>query len=143
MVRFKSVLYVSGTNVYLIEMDSVVHFEIPADDVERAKKFYRQIFGWEITSVPEMNYNIVNTTPTENNMPKSPGAINGGLMKRQGENAPVIVINVSSVDDYLKKIESVGGKVVLPKMQVGDMGLYARVMDTEGNVIGIWQTIKQ
>lgn len=91
-----------------------------------------------------MDYYMVTTVETdEKQMPKEPGAINGGLMKRQvkGE-SPVIVVNVPSVDDYLKKVEEAGGKVVMPKMQVGDMGLYARVTDTEGNVIGIWQDLK-
>jgi predicted enzyme related to lactoylglutathione lyase len=126
-------------------MDKVVHFEIPADNLDRAKKFYQSLFGWQITDIPEMNYTIVNTVPVdENNMPKEPGAINGGMLKRNhaGEQ-PVIVINVSSVDEYLKKVEKAGGKTVMPKVQVGEMGLYARVTDTEGNVIGLWEHLRK
>lgn len=76
--------------------------------------------------------------------PKEPGAINGGLLPKDPTgSSPVIVIDVPSVDDHIKKIESAGGKTVMPKMQVGGFGLYARIADTEGNIIGIWQTLKQ
>ncbi|MBI4399861.1 VOC family protein [Candidatus Micrarchaeota archaeon] len=124
-------------------MDSIVHFEIPVDDLDRAKKFYKDLFGWGLADVPEMNYCMVTTTESDEKGPKKPGAINGGMMKRQqkGE-TPVLVINVKSIDEHLKKIKAAGGKVVMEKMQVGDMGLYARVTDTEGNVIGIWQNLK-
>ena len=128
-------------------MDKVIHFEIPFDDEERASKFYQEVFGWRIDRIPEMNYSMVTTVATDQKMtPKEPGAINGGLMKRDSEHAgehPVIVIDVKSIDEYIKKVEGAGGKVVMPKLQVGDMGLYARVEDTEGNVIGIWQTRKK
>jgi len=127
-------------------MDKVVHFEIPADDVERAQKFYQDIFGWQIQKapMPEMEYYIVTTVETdENRMPKEAGAINGGMMSRQvpGEQ-PVIVINVSDINTNLQKIEASGGRVVLPVQQVGDMGLYARFQDPEGNVVGLWQDLK-
>ena len=127
-------------------MNSVVHFEIPADDTARAQKFYSEIFGWKIQKapMPGVEYYIVHTVETdEQNMPKAAGAINGGMMKRQapGE-TPVIVINVVSLDETLEKIEQAGGKIVVPKMQVGDMGLYARVADTEGNIVGVWQNLK-
>lgn len=127
-------------------MDKVVHFEIPAADVARAKKFYSEIFGWQIDKVPsdDMEYYMVKTVETDKkNMPLEAGAINGGLMKRMGKTeTPVLVIDVASVDDYLKRIKKAGGKVVMEKQKVMDMGLYARVSDTEGNIIGIWEDIK-
>ena len=124
-------------------MNKVVHFEIPFDDQTRAQKFYEDVFGWQITKYPEMDYYLVTTTPSdENSRPKEPGAINGGFLKRDptGEH-PVIVIDVPSLDEHIKKIELAGGKTIMPKIQVGNFGLYARVADTEGNVIGIWQTL--
>jgi len=126
-------------------MDKVVHFEIPADDVARAKKFYQGIFGWGLMDVPGMEYTLVTTVPIdEQNMPKEAGAINGGIVKRiPTEKTPVIIINIPSADDYIKKITKAGGKVVAPKQEVMGMGLYARVTDTEGNVIGIWEDIKK
>ncbi len=121
----------------------VVHFEIPADDPERAQNFYKKIFGWKINAVPGMPYFIINTVESdEKNMPKEPGAINGGMMQRNspGE-SPVIVVNVKSLEDSLKKIEKEGNEIVLPLQKVGNMGLYARIRDTEGNVIGLWQDL--
>ncbi len=129
----------------MITMNKVVHFEIPYDDQQRAQKFYQEVFGWQINKFPDMDYYLVTTTPSDENMrPKEPGAINGGLLKKDptGEH-PVLVIDVPSIDEHIKKIESAGGKVVMPKIEIGDFGLYARVADTEGNVIGIWQLLKQ
>ncbi len=127
-------------------MNKVVHFEIPFDDQARAQKFYQDVFSWQINKVGEMDYWMAMTCESDQNlmMPKEPGAINGGLLKRDptGEH-PVIVIDVQNLDEHLTKIESAGGKVVMKKMQVGDFGLYARVKDTEGNVIGIWQALKK
>ncbi len=130
-------------------MDKVVHFEIPVDDMDRAKAFYGPIFGWEIADYPMANgmkYAGLVTVPTdkEKHMPTEAGAINGGMMLRcKDVTAPVIAMNVSSVDEYIKKIEAAGGKLVMPKMEIGGMGYYAYVSDTEGNVIGLWEDIKK
>ena len=128
----------------VVRMDKVVHFEIPFDDKERANKFYKDVFGWDILDIPEMNYVIVHTVEVDKNqMPKESGAINGGMYKRDNKssNSPVIVINVDNIDNYIKKIKNASGKVFREKMSVGDMGFYAQVYDTEGNIIGIWETI--
>ncbi len=126
-------------------MDKVVHFEIPADDMARAKKFYQDIFGWKLIDYPQMDYTIVQTVAVDkDNMPLETGVINGGITKRiPTEKNPVIIIDVPSIDDYAKKIAKAGGKVVVPRQEVMGMGLYARFADTEGNVIGIWETIKK
>jgi uncharacterized protein len=125
-------------------MNKVVHFEIPYDDRERAGKFYEGVFGWQLKDVPNMNYTMARTSEVdEDNMPKEKGVINGGLWKREGVGAPIVVIDVPSIDDHLQKIEQAGGKVVMPKAVVGEMGYYARVSDTEGNVIGIWENLKK
>ena len=122
-------------------MDKAVHFEIPYDDLDRAKKFYTHVFGWKINTIPEMNYNIVHTVEVdEKQMPKESGAINGGMYKRDEKSAqgPVIVMNVEDVDEAVKKAEKAGGKVFRKKMSIGEMGFYAQVKDTEGNIIGVW-----
>ena len=95
-------------------MGRVVHFEIPADDVTRAKEFYGGLFGWQLQDMgEEMNgYIIAMTTPVdqETQVPTEPGAINGGLMKRSGDTpSPVITIEVDGIDDALKKVEAGGG----------------------------------
>ena len=124
-------------------MDKVVHFEIPADELERAQEFYKSVFSWEMNVVPGMEYIMVGTTTSnELGMPQEPGAINGGMMKRQRPViSPLIIINVQDIEDKLKNIKKMGGEVVRGKMQVGDMGYSAYFKDTEGNTIGLWQVI--
>ena len=119
----------------------VVHFEIPVDDPARAQEFYRSAFGWELNSMPEMDYTVVVTTPTnEQGMPAEPGAINGGMFKRDGAlTSPVVVIAVDDIDKSLELIGGLGGSTVLPKMPVMEMGFAAYVKDTEGNIVGLWQ----
>lgn len=127
-------------------MNKVVHFEVPFDDKERAMKFYSEVFGWQLVDMPEMHYVIARTVAVdEKQMPKETGAINGGMYKRDEKSAqmPVLVIDVPSIDDHVTKIEAAGGKVTRPKMSIGEMGWYAQVADTEGNVIGIWETMKK
>lgn len=121
-------------------MNQVVHFEIPVDDMEAAKEFY-SIFGWDLIDMPDMGYIGVRTTPVdENHMPKEPGAINGGMMKRTDEvKAPVIAVQVDSVDAYIEKVTSKGGKLIMPKMEIPNMGYYAYIADPQGNVLGLWE----
>ena len=124
-------------------MGKIVHFEIPADDLSRAKKFYSTVFGWKMTDaeMPDMEYVMVGTTESdENGMPKEPGSINGGMLKREDPvRHPVVTIDVESMDDALAKVKKNGGQVVREKMPVGDMGFAAYFKDSEGNVIGLWQ----
>lgn len=127
-------------------MDKVVHFEIPADDLTRAKRFYSGVFGWRTEDVPGMEYSIVHTVEVDKRtrMPKEPGAINGGMMKRMAAvKAPVVTIDVEDIDRALQKVEKAGGKVLVPKQKVMDMGWNAYVKDTEGNVIGVWQSTRR
>jgi predicted enzyme related to lactoylglutathione lyase len=123
-------------------MNSIVHFEIPADDPKRASKFYGDVFGWQIQPVEEMPYWMLITTELDaNRMPKSPGAINGGMGKREGPLKSIVVtVNVDDIDQALKTVEANGGKTVQKKEAVGDMGFTAYFKDSEGNVVGLWQT---
>lgn len=127
-------------------MGGVVHFEIPADDQDRATNFYRRALGWRIDPMPDMNYNIVVTTPTDEKtgMPTQPGAINGGMMARESElTTPVITVDVEDIDAALAKIEELGGSVVKPKDAIPGMGYYAYFKDTEGNILGLWENLPQ
>jgi len=121
---------------------SVTHFEIPADDVERAEHFYEAAFGWNIRPVPEMSYAMLSTTPsTDEGRPKDPGAINGGMMKRSELfRAPVVTIDVDDIDQALATVEKNGGKTRMGRQAVGDMGFTGYFSDTEGNLIGLWQS---
>lgn len=121
-------------------MPRVVHFEICADNLERAKKFYEDVFGWKIEKWEgPFEYYMVYT---EN---KDEPGINGGLKKRDkpidnsGVTAFVCTVNVSSVDEYLEKILAKGGKVTSPKSSVPGVGFMAECLDTEGNLFGLME----
>lgn len=119
----------------------VVHFEIPADDENRAGKFYRDVFGWEISPMPEMSYGMIKTTPTDDSgMPSVPGSINGGMFRREGElTSPLITVDVEDIDAALEKISNLGGSTVQAKQAVMGMGFAAYFRDPEGNILGLWQ----
>jgi len=126
-------------------MNKVSHFEIPYEDQERAQKFYEEVFGWEINKFSDEGYYLAITTKSDPNttMPSEPGAINGGLLNRDSTaKHPLLVIDVPNIDDHIKKVEDAGGELIMPKVSVGDSGFFARVADTEGNVIAIWQQLK-
>lgn len=119
----------------------VVHFEIPAEDVKRAREFYKKAFDWKIDDVPEMDYAMLRTTETdEKGRPKEPGAINGGMMIRKAPiKSPVITIGVEDIAKSLEEVKGLGGKVIRDKTPVGDMGFSAYFKDTEGNIVGLFQ----
>lgn len=121
----------------------VVHFEVPYDDADRARAFYRDVFGWQVQPLPELNYTSVLTGPaTDQGMPAEPGYIGGGMMQRQGEiDRPIITIEVDSMDDALKAVADHGGSQVGEQIPVGQMGIAAYFKDSEGNLMGLWQTL--
>lgn len=126
----------------------MVHFEIPADNVLRAKKFYEKTFGWKITrfDAPGMEYWMVQATDVDKKrMPTKPGAINGGLLKRQNPSQPFMnYVSVDSIDAMLKVVQKNGGKICMPKMEIGKgMGWIAAFQDTEGNMMGLHQMGKK
>lgn len=127
-------------------MDKVQHFEIPADDLDRARKFYGEVFGWKLVdfSTPGMEYVSVYTTDVDDNrMPKHVGAINGGMFRRNDIiTGPTIAVVVDDIDAKLRKVQEAGGRVVMEKRPIDTMGFYAYIRDTEGNVIGVWQDAK-
>jgi uncharacterized protein len=125
-------------------MRKIVHFEIPADDEARARDFYRGVFGWQLQEMEQMDYTLVMTTPVDEQtqLPTEPGAINGGLMKRSADTpSPVLTVDVESIDDSLKQIEAGGGSTVKPRTEIPGMGAFAYFKDTEGNVMGLWETV--
>ncbi len=123
----------------------VVHFELPADDVERATEFYREAFGWQIRTASGMGYALIATTPaSETGEPLAAGAINGGLLARQAPiTSVVITIEVEDIDVALEAVTRRGGTVVRGREAVGPIGFAAYFRDPEGNVLGLWQAIQQ
>jgi len=119
----------------------VVHFEIPFDDGDRARSFYREVFGWQLMDVPGMSYTLATTGPTGDEGATEPGFINGGMLRRQNPNdTPIMVIEVDDIEVALAKIESLGGQTLLGRQQVGEMGWAAYFKDVEGNSMGLWQS---
>ena len=119
----------------------VVHFEVPFDDADRARGFYRDVFDWQIQPMPEMDYNMVSTGPSgDEGMPSEPGFIGGGMLQRQPPvTVPVLTLQVDDIDATFVSIEKHGGTPLGEKMAVGDMGFAAYFNDSEGNLMGLWQ----
>jgi uncharacterized protein len=119
----------------------VVHFEVPYDDADRAREFYREVFGWTIDEQRMPHYSIVQTGPTDDaGWPVERGYIGGGMVKRESPtDRPVITIDVEDIDAKLAEIEERGGMTVLGRQEVGEMGYAAYFRDVEGNLMGLWQ----
>lgn len=116
-------------------MSSIVWFEIPADDVERAKSFYGALFGWKIEKVPGMtDYWHIDTGGSDD-------APDGGVMKRQEPQQQGITnyIGVASVDESAAKVEKLGGKICMPKTAVPQMGYFVICRDPENNTFALWE----
>lgn len=122
-------------------MGGVVHFEVPADDEERAREFYGSVFGWTFQALPEMEYSLAMTTPLDSQgRPAEPGSINGGIFRRADLlQAPVVTIDVEDIDAALEQIGRLGGGTVRGRTEVPGSGWNAYFRDSEGNVIGLWQ----
>jgi uncharacterized protein len=127
-------------------MDKVVHFEITFEDQQRAKDFYGSVFDWDLQDSDMgggMTYTSAITAPMDEKTrsPMEPGAINGGFTQKGANTpSPVITIQVDSIDDSLKKVEANGGSTVQPRTPIPDMGAFAYFKDSEGNVMGLWET---
>lgn len=124
-------------------MGRVVHFEVPYDDADRARAFYSEVFDWDIRPVPDFQYNFVQTGPVEDSgIPTDPGYIGGGMFQRQGDlGTPVITIDVDDMTEALNAVNEHGGTTVGEPQQVGDMGIAAYFKDSEGNLMGLWQSL--
>ena len=114
---------------------SIVWFEIPVDNVERARTFYGKLFGWKIDKFPgaRMPYWIVNTGSDD-------PARNGGMMERQfPEHTITNYISVPSVEQAAAKAKKLGGKICMEKTAVPEMGYFIVCRDTENNQFALWE----
>lgn len=128
-------------------MPNIAYFEIPADDVDRAKRFYQSLLGWKIEptragldpeAIAAMQYQDVTTGEAQE------GTLNmGGMYKRQMSEMITNHVMVEDIDEVLAKVEKLGGKIIMPKMEMQSVGLDAIIQDTEGNSIGLWQPEKK
>jgi predicted enzyme related to lactoylglutathione lyase len=117
-------------------MSRIIHFEIPADDPERAIKFYEKVFDWQIEKWDgPIEYWLVMTGPED-----EPG-INGGLARREDPATGVEnTIDVMDLDGSLAEVKKHGGEIVRPKMAIPGVGWMAYIKDTEGNVFGLMES---
>ncbi|HEY6634790.1 MAG TPA: VOC family protein [Acidimicrobiia bacterium] len=122
----------------------VVHFEIPYDDGARARAFYNDVFGWEMMEMPELSYTLVTSGPSGDEGPTELGFINGGMMQREEPFiSPNLVVDVVNIEDALQAVKDAGGTTVSERQAVGEMGFAAYFKDTEGNLVGIWESAPQ
>lgn len=121
----------------MAEHGQMGHVEIPADDPERAKRFYGELFGWQFQEPPGMEgYHMFQA---------GPGEVGGAIGKR-GEMASesmVQYVTVDSLDETLAKASDLGGEVITPRTEVPGMGWYGVVRDSEGGEIGLWEETEQ
>jgi predicted enzyme related to lactoylglutathione lyase len=117
-------------------MSRVIHFELSADDPERAAQFYQKVFGWQVNKWEGPQDYWLATTGEQG----TPG-IDGAIMRR-APNMPSVIntIGVTSLDDALAKVTANGGAVVEPRMSIPGVGYYAYCQDTEGNNFGLMES---
>jgi hypothetical protein len=119
-------------------MANIAYFQIPADDVGRAKIFYQSLLGWKIepdTALADKSLewqNIITGEPKEGTMNS------GGIYKRMMPGPIMNFVSVEDIDQVLSKVEKLGGRIMMPKNEIKTVGLVAVIQDTEGNVIGLW-----
>ena len=121
----------------------VVHFEVPAKDLKRAKAFYSQVFAWKTNDVkmPGMEYVHVRTTEVDKaGRPTTPGAINGGILKlAKPFTGPVVTLQVDDIGSALKSVEKHGGKTLVKRSPMGEWGFFGYFKDSEGNLMGLFE----
>jgi len=116
-------------------MPRVIHFEIPVDNVERALKFYSDVFGWNIQKWGPQDYWLIETGE------KGQPGIDGAITKRmEPTTSTVNTIDVPSLDEYLARITKSGGKVLTSRTTIPGVGYFAYCQDTEGNTFGVLQS---
>ena len=128
-------------------MPTIVHFEIPSDNLERTKKFYTELFGWKMEKMPGTDQREYWTFFTTTNDRGSSGGegdelrtVSGGMMERQMPQEPIMIyIGVDSVTEYSNKVERLGGKVIKQKTEVPGYGWFAICTDTENNGFALWE----
>jgi predicted enzyme related to lactoylglutathione lyase len=121
---------------------TIVHFEIPAKDAKKLMKFYADLFGWKMEKVQWMDYWLVETVAVNKQGQPIRQGVNGGLFQKEKQTAnmtPMNYINVESVDEYMEKIKTLGGKIIVPKQEIPDTGWTAIAVDPDGNYFGLFQ----
>jgi predicted enzyme related to lactoylglutathione lyase len=121
-------------------MDKVTGFEIPVDNMKRAQKFLKSVFGWQFKNWKDEYAHIMTVETNKHWIPKEKGAVNGGMYKMESKSdKPAVVVTVPSVAKYLEKAKKAGGKIITGKQEAGEWGFWAEIADTEGNIYQLWE----
>jgi len=124
------------------KMSPVVLFEMPANDMKRAKEFYEKVLGWHILPDYENYYFALTATSDEHKIPKGVGQINGGIQRKDETIGKLrLMINVKDLDNTLKKALEEGGKILIPPKKIPGY-YYSVIIDTEGNEINLAERLK-
>lgn len=119
-------------------MNTLTHFEIPSNNIEKTKEFYSKLFNWEFTFIEEMNYMMFTIPAGKEAVPTG-----GGILQKQDENHPIInYITVENIDSDGERIVELGGEIIVPKSPVPGMGWFIHFSDLDGNVMAIWKNDK-
>ena len=124
--------------------NTIIHFEIPAEDLEKLKTFYTKLFRWKIFKAPgPVDYWMVHTVPTDSNgMTLGPG-VNGGMYKKEASAQTVVnYIEVDDIDETIRNIVKLGGTLTMLKQEVMGVGYIAHAVDPEGNPFAVLQSLR-
>lgn len=119
----------------------VIHFEIQADNIERAKKFYEDTFGWKVAQIMTKEQGGMNYWGLETRSEGTPG-INGGMYERPKDNVIKTydcTIQVEDIDKAIEDVQKNGGSITKEKDQIPGVEWFAGALDTEGNKFGMMQ----
>ena len=125
-------------------VSTIVHFEIPAKNVNKLKSFYEKLFEWKIVKMPNdfIEYWAIETVPTDNSGMLTRLGVNGGMYKKQSDaNIPLNYVAVENIDKALIEVVKLGGSVIMGKQEVPGVGYTASIRDPEGNPIAMIQPI--
>ena len=120
-------------------MPTLYHFDIPVDNADRAKQFYKDVFGWNMKKLNSQVDSKVELWMCETEDESGRKGITGGMMKRDSLPSVTNYILVNSIDEYTSKINHSGGKVTLHKTEIPNMGFFAMFFDSENNVFGLFE----
>jgi predicted enzyme related to lactoylglutathione lyase len=115
----------------------VVHFEFWSQDPPKISDFYKKVFDWKINHLPDMDYTLVDT---------GGDGINGGIMKPKQGPWPgnlTFYIDVDNIENYNQKVKEAGGKIIVEKMEIPDVGAFSLFEDPDGRVLGMWLQTKK
>ncbi|MFH0854157.1 MAG: VOC family protein [bacterium] len=114
-------------------MPTISRFQIPVDNIERARSFYAELFEWEFKDSSIEPWPIVTKNGREESLAAS-------LLRREKKKQTIInYIGVPSVDHYENRVRMLGGRVVVPKKPILGKGYYSMCYDTESNLFALWE----